>query len=79
MSMGMVYINITDDDRLFKQVNYFSPPILLLFFVRSGMSFDLKALVGASGSVGTAPLLVRGLFHRRPGHLDLCGRRAHPD
>ena len=63
MSMGMVYINITDDDRLFKQVNYFSPPILLLFFVRSGMSFDLKALVGASGSVGTAPLLVVGVLY----------------
>ncbi len=63
MSMGMVYINITDDDRLFKQVNYFSPPILLLFFVRSGMSFDLKALVGASGSVGRTPLLWIGVLY----------------
>ena len=63
MSMGMVYINISDDDRLFKQVNYFSPPILLLFFVRSGMSFDLKALVGASGSVGATPLLVIGVLY----------------
>lgn len=36
MSMGMVYINCSDDERLFKQLNYFSPPILLLFFVRSG-------------------------------------------
>ena len=36
MSMGMVYINLTDDKRLFQQLNYFSPPILLLFFVRSG-------------------------------------------
>ena len=34
MSMGMVYINITDDERLFKQLNYFSPPILLLLAVR---------------------------------------------
>ena len=32
MSMGMIYINLTDDSRLFKQLNYFSPPILLLFF-----------------------------------------------
>ena len=63
MSMGMVYINISDDDRLFKQVNYFSPPILLLFFVRSGMSFDLKALVGASGSVGATPLLMIGVLY----------------
>ena len=40
MSMAMVYINTTDDSRLFKQLNYFSPPILLLFFVRSGLNFD---------------------------------------
>ena len=39
MSMGMIYINLTDDSRLFKQLNYFSPPILLLFFVRSGFEF----------------------------------------
>lgn len=63
MSMGMVYINTTDDDKLFKQVNYFSPPILLLFFVRSGMSFDLRALVSASGSVGRTPLLVIGVLY----------------
>ncbi|MBQ4234565.1 MAG: cation:proton antiporter, partial [Firmicutes bacterium] len=30
MSMGTVYMNMSDDDRLFKQLNYFSPPILLL-------------------------------------------------
>ena len=29
-----VYINVTKDDKLFKQLNYFTPPILLLFFVR---------------------------------------------
>ena len=44
MSMGMVYINVTGDERLFKQLNYFSPPILLLFFVRSGLNFDLGSL-----------------------------------
>ena len=32
MSMSTVYINITDDDKLFKQLNYWSPPLLLLFF-----------------------------------------------
>ena len=44
MSMGMVYINLSGDDKLFKQLNYFSPPILLLFFVRSGLSFRLDIL-----------------------------------
>ena len=44
MSMATIYINITDDDKLFKQLNYFSPPILLLFFVRSGLNFKLDSL-----------------------------------
>ena len=60
MAMGSVYINLSDDDRLFKQLNYFSPPILLLFFVRSGISFDLNALFGA-GNFGTTPLIVVGV------------------
>ncbi|MBQ6171796.1 MAG: cation:proton antiporter [Clostridia bacterium] len=63
MSMGMVYINVSGDDKLFKQLNYFSPPILLLFFVRSGVSFDLKALVSPSGSIGEASLIVVGILY----------------
>ena len=61
--MGTVYINITDDDKLFKQLNYFSPPILLLFFVRSGMNFKLDVLVSSSGSIGTTPLIVIGVLY----------------
>ncbi len=63
MSMGMVYINLTDDDKLFKQLNYFSPPILLLFFVRSGLNFKLDALVNTSASVGATSLLVVGVLY----------------
>lgn len=63
MSMGMVYINITEDDKLFKQLNYFSPPILLLFFVRSGLTFKLDALVDSSTSVGAVPLIVVGVLY----------------
>jgi len=63
MSMSTIYINLTDDDKLFKQLNYFSPPILLLFFVRSGISFDLGSLVHASGAVGTTPLLLVGVIY----------------
>ena len=63
MSMGTVYINITDDDKLFKQLNYFSPPLLLLFFVRSGLNFKLDVLVNSSGSVGTTPLIVIGILY----------------
>lgn len=63
MSMGTVYINVTNDDKLFKQLNYFSPPLLLLFFVRSGLSFDLGALFNPSDAVGTVPLAVIGVTY----------------
>lgn len=57
MAMGMVYINVTGDERLFKQIRYFSPPILLIYFVRSGLNFDINALfVGVEGF--TLPLIV---------------------
>jgi len=63
MSMGMVYINVSDSDTLFKQLNYFNPPILLLFFVRSGISFDLNALLRPSGALGGVSLLVIGVLY----------------
>ncbi len=63
MSMGTVYINVTNDEKLFKQLNYFTPPILLLFFVRSGVSFQLDALVNASAAVGKTPLLLVGVVY----------------
>ena len=63
MSMGTVYINVSDDDKLFKQLNYFTPPILLLFFVQSGLSFRLDALFDTSASVGGTPLLVVGVVY----------------
>ena len=63
MAMGTVYINTTEDERMFRQLNYFSPPILLLFFFRSGLSFDLGSLVGNSGNIGAVPLLVIGIVY----------------
>lgn len=63
MAMGTVYINVNDDEKLFKQLNYFSPPILLLFFVRSGLSFDLNALVKPSGAINGIPLIVIGFLY----------------
>lgn len=62
MLMSTVYINITDDDKLFKQLNYFSPPILLLFFVRSGVCFELGALTGGNSQGGTS-LLTLGIVY----------------
>lgn len=63
MAMGTVYINVSNDDRLFKQLNYFSPPILLLFFVRSGANFNLGALVNVADSVAGVPLLTIGIVY----------------
>lgn len=63
MVMGTVYINVTDDEKLFKQLNYFSPPILLLFFVRSGLNFNLDALFSGSSSGGSTSLIVVGIVY----------------
>lgn len=63
MSMAMVYINITDDDKLFKQLNYFTPPILLLFFVRSGVNFNLNSLFNQNGSIGGSSLIIVGVVY----------------
>lgn len=63
MSMGTIYINLTNDDKLFKQLNYFAPPILLLFFVRSSVNFRLDALFSSVGTIGAAPLIVVGLLY----------------
>ena len=62
MAMGMVYINISEDDKLFKQLNYFSPPILLLFFVHSGINFRIDMLFNG-GNYGALPLAVIGVFY----------------
>ena len=63
MVMGTVYTNIAENDKLFKQLGYFSPPILLLFFVRSGMNFKLDALFNASGDLDGVPLIVVGVSY----------------
>jgi len=63
MSMGTVYMNMSDDDRLFKQLNYFSPPILLLFFVRSGLNFRLEMLTDMESAISGVPLLLIGVLY----------------
>ncbi len=63
MSMGMVYRNLAEEDGIFKQMNYFSPPVLLLFFVRSGIRFDLGALLRPMGEVGNTPLITVGVLY----------------
>lgn len=63
MVMSTVYINASHDERLFKQLNYFSPPILLIFFVRSGLNFDISSLFDNSISIGPYSLFVVGVIY----------------
>lgn len=63
MALGTVYINVSNDEKLFQQLNYFSPPILLLFFVKSGLNFRLDALFSAEGGVAGVPLLLIGVLY----------------
>ncbi len=63
MSMGCVYTNLSKDDRLLKQLNYLSLPVLLLFFVRSGMSFNFDLLLNPASAVGNFSLLFVGTVY----------------
>lgn len=62
MAIGMIYTNFAKDEKLFLQTNYFSPPILLLFFVKSGLGFNFSALFTTSDAVAV-PLIVISLIY----------------
>ena len=43
IAIGLVYTNLSKgEEKLFAQVNYFIPPIMLIFFVRGGMNLDFS-------------------------------------
>lgn len=63
ITMGMVYINISKDDKLYKQINYFSPPIMLLFFVRSGANLQIDSLFSPTGNTGAVPIIVIAILY----------------
>lgn len=58
MAFGALYINKAKDKELYEQLNVFTPPIMLLFFVVSGMNLDV-GLLGSLGAVGVAYFLTR--------------------
>ena len=58
MAMGMAYTNIAPDESLFRQIDAFSPPILTLFFVLSGMRLQLHMLASI-GVVGVFYFITR--------------------
>lgn len=63
LAMGMIYINVSEDDKLYKQINYFSPPIMLLFFVRSGLNLKLDSLFTPTSNTGSIPIIVIALLY----------------
>jgi Kef-type K+ transport system membrane component KefB len=58
MLFGTTYINMTEDDDLYLQVERFTPPILSLFFVVSGMNLDLSSF-NTLGIIGAAYFAIR--------------------
>lgn len=44
MAMGAAYLNLSKDIELFDQVSSFTPPIMTIFFVVSGMNLNIPAL-----------------------------------
>ncbi len=58
MVFGAVYINLTRDKKLFRQINNFTPPVMSIFFIVSGMNLDLNALTTV-GAIGVSYFLIR--------------------
>ena len=58
MVLSAVYINLTKDKKLYKQVDGFTPPIMSTFFIVSGMNLDITVLETV-GVIGVTYFLVR--------------------
>ncbi|HKL86790.1 MAG TPA: cation:proton antiporter, partial [Treponemataceae bacterium] len=58
MLFGTTYINMTKDKALYKKVERFTPPILSIFFVVSGMSLDISAF-NTLGIIGLSYFVIR--------------------
>lgn len=58
MVFGTTYMNIAKDRDLYDQVERFTPPILLIFFVVSGMNLDISTF-STLGIVGAAYFIIR--------------------
>ena len=60
IAIGTIYTNLCkskDEEKVFAQVNYFMPPIMLIFFVRGGMSLDFSVFTQSS-TLTTVPFIV---------------------
>ena len=60
IAIGTIYTNMCktkDEEKVFAQVNYFMPPIMLVFFVRSGMSLNFSVFTQSS-TITAVPFIV---------------------
>lgn len=58
MVYGAFYINLTEDKKLFRQINNFTPPVMSIFFIVSGMNLDIATL-STVGAIGVGYFIVR--------------------
>lgn len=58
MIFGATYLNKTSDEEIFEAINQFDPPIMLPFFVMSGMNMDITAFK-TIGIVGVVYFVIR--------------------
>jgi len=58
MVFGTTYNNLTKDKKLYKQIDGFTPPIMSIFFILSGMKLDITVLASV-GLVGICYFLIR--------------------
>ena len=58
MVFGAIYCNVSHDEKLFKYVDHFTPPLMLLFFVLSGMNMDFSSFM-TIGIVGVLYFVIR--------------------
>ncbi len=58
MALGTTYITVSDSTEIFRQVRQFSPPIIIMFFVLSGMRLSIPMLYTA-GAIGVTYFLIR--------------------
>ncbi len=78
MIFSTVYVNITDDTYLFHQIDNFTPPIMLLFFVLSGMKLNLKTLLQVGG-IGVCYFLIRIIGKYLGSYLGCVVTKEHKD
>ena len=60
IAIGTIYTNLCktkDEEKVFAQVNYFMPPIMLIFFVRGGMSLNFSVFTQSS-TLTAVPFIV---------------------